>query len=95
MDTGLYSINNIVTNKTENFIFGSPKFGQAVSQEAGMSYASKLLHLPKFLNSTYEIDKVRKGQAFNLTSYFLERYIFQRSGIPQPQRQFIEHILGL
>lgn len=65
----------VVTGEIDDLRYVSPKSGQAVSQKAGAQYAEKLLILPPFLRHDLEPSSLEKEQAFNLTSYFLNRYI--------------------
>lgn len=65
----------VVTGEIDDLCYVSPKSGQAVSQKVGASYAKKLLALPPFLLQGSKPSSLEKKQAFNLTSYFLDRYI--------------------
>lgn len=80
------------TNSTENLEFVSPKSGRAISKQAGEAYAKKLLKLPKFLLQDIEIDNTAIYDAFRLTSYFFERYIFLNKPQPMARLCFIEHL---
>jgi DNA repair protein RecO (recombination protein O) len=67
----------VVTNKTDNLSFVSPKSARAVSFEAGKQYQDKLLKLPNFLinpNSDYDENQLLEG--FKLTGHFIQKYIF-------------------
>lgn len=82
------------TGKNADLCFVSPKSGKAVSREAGAPYADKLLHLPNFLNSnSVEITKESLKQAFDLTTYFFDRYFLQNSKRLHERQIFIEHAL--
>ena len=66
-----------VTNNNQDLCYVSPKSGKAISRLAGNKYADKLLPLPKFLHdSVPPIEINEKRQAFELTTYFLNRYLF-------------------
>jgi DNA repair protein RecO (recombination protein O) len=65
------------TGTREALVYVSPRSGRAVSREAGLPHAEKLLALPAFLtapagNGTSR-DALREG--FRLTGYFLERHV--------------------
>lgn len=78
------------TGSNEDLIYVSPKSGQAVSRNAGKPYADKLLALPQFLinNSTIDVNSI--NDAFQLTSYFFERYILIDKPNPPARASFIE-----
>ncbi|MEM6339349.1 MAG: DNA repair protein RecO [Pseudomonadota bacterium] len=78
------------TGISEDLIYVSPKSGQAVSRNAGMPYASKLLTLPQFLINSEAIDLNSINDAFKLTSYFFERYILADKPNPPARTYFIE-----
>ena len=78
------------TGISEDLIYVSPKSGQAVSRNAGMPYASKLLTLPQFLINSEAIDLNSINDAFKLTSYFFERYILADKPNPPARTCFIE-----
>jgi len=76
----------------------SPKSGRAVSREAGMPYADKLLPLPPFLldsekrsltNLSDEIitTSERLRQGFDLALYFLDRNVYGPRGIRPPDER--------
>jgi DNA repair protein RecO (recombination protein O) len=82
-----------VTDATEGLCYVSPKSGNAISLTAGLPFASKLLSLPKFLiDPTIEITKLETKQAFDLTGYFFNRYLFENHNEPYARRVFGEHI---
>ena len=84
------------TGSTADLCFVSPKSGKAVSRQAGLPYLDKLLHLPKFLSdSSFEITKDQIKQAFDLTSYFFDRYFLHNSKQLQARNLFIEHVQSL
>lgn len=78
-----------VTGQSEGLAYVSPKSARAVSREAGAPYADKLLPLPSFLvrRSNHEPtpDELRDG--FRLTSYFLDRHVFEPRGITPPDER--------
>lgn len=91
-----------VSGNTEELYYVSPRSGRAVSKEAGLPFAGKLLLLPKFLtvkNMTdiTDIGNSEKKQAFELTTYFINRYfcnnISQKQALTARQI-FIEHALS-
>lgn len=87
-----------VTQTREDLVYVSPKSGRAVSFKAGAEYAEKLLKLPDFLikdtNSTGDaLARKSISEAFNLSSYFLTRYIFVNRPEPKSRSRFIEHIM--
>lgn len=78
------------TGSNEDLIYVSPKSGQAVSRNAGIPYADKLLILPQFLINNSNTDISSINESFKLTSYFFERYIFIDKPNPQARSNFIE-----
>lgn len=87
-------LDKCASNGTQHDLFFiSPKSGQAVSKAAGMPYQDKLLVMPEFLRSNCQIDEKQKSEAIKLTSYFLNRYIFQNAAQPAARVKFIEYIL--
>jgi DNA repair protein RecO (recombination protein O) len=67
----------VVTNSKVNLAFISPKSARAVSLEAGLPYANKLLKLPQFL---LENDNICQQQnlieGLNLSEFFLKKFLF-------------------
>jgi DNA repair protein RecO (recombination protein O) len=83
------------TGETFELCYVSPKSGKAVSRQAGLPYADKLLQLPKFFSDPkIEITHEEIKQAFDLTSYFFDRYFLQNSKRLQARQVFIEYILS-
>jgi DNA repair protein RecO (recombination protein O) len=82
-----------VTDSAEDLCYVSPKSGRAVSKNAGADYADKLLKLPKFFISNTEIDNDAINDAFRLTSYFFERYVFLNKKPPISRVVLMEHLL--
>jgi DNA repair protein RecO (recombination protein O) len=78
------------TGTREGLAFVSPKTGRAVSAEAGAPYRDKLLPLPRFLvydSPANRIPAEELAEAFALTGYFLERWIFEPQGMKPPQER--------
>ncbi|WP_341756941.1 MULTISPECIES: DNA repair protein RecO [unclassified Candidatus Tisiphia] len=68
-----------LTGSQENLKYVSPKSGKAVCLSAGLAYQDRLLILPQFLTATKcEITNNDKKHAFELTSYFFNRYFFDK-----------------
>ncbi len=82
-----------VTNSREDLRYVSPKSGRAVSEVAGKDYAKKLLRLPQFLLYDRVISKNEINDAFNLTSYFFNNYIFVNKPEPESRLSFIKHLI--
>ncbi len=77
---------------TENLCYVSPKTGRAISKEAGLPFADKLLALPSFLTApNAAITPIEQSQAFNLTSYFFNRYFFHDQQ-PLARKMLIRHL---
>lgn len=75
---------------TTGLVYVSPKTGRAVSREAGAPYADRLLALPDFLrpdlNEAADAESLVK--AFSLTSFFLNRHVYEPRGIhPDTSRE--------
>lgn len=69
----------------DNLIWVSPRTGCAVSLEAGLPYADRLLKLPPFLlgaQAGLGEGDVRAG--FDLTGHFLEQFVFNPLNRPLP-----------
>lgn len=75
------------TGATSDLCYVSPKTGRAVSREAGLPYHDKLLRLPGFLRGDF--DNATSGtdvsDGFALTSYFLQKQIYDVRGIKEPE----------
>ncbi|MCC8483741.1 MAG: DNA repair protein RecO [Rickettsia endosymbiont of Labidopullus appendiculatus] len=83
-----------VTGSQENLKYVSPKSGKAVCLSEGLKYQDRLLILPQFLTSTkYEITNNDKKQAFNLTTYFFNRYFFHNNQKLHARDNFIQCVL--
>ncbi len=73
-----------VTHETENLLYVSPKSGRAVSKEAAKGYEHLLLKLPEFLVYQTEPENFEEIEnAFKLSEYFFERYIWKEKGNPE------------
>lgn len=83
-----------VTGSRENLGYVSPKSGRAVCLSEGLPYQNRLLILPQFLTSTNsQITNNDKKQAFNLTTYFFNRYFFHKQQQLHARENFIEYII--
>lgn len=75
------------TGTLEELFFVSPKSGRAVSRDAGLPWADKMLALPQFLAGgsklSAEPDSLR--DAFDLTGYFLQRHVYEPRGVEMPE----------
>lgn len=84
----------VVTKAREELYYVSPKSASAVCLSAGLPYKDKLLPLPQFLVANEEqISDNDKQNAFNLTTYFLNRYLLNTQQQLYARNKFIEHIL--
>ena len=73
----------VVSGSKENLKYVSPKSARAVCEEEGKKYHDKLLPLPNFLLTKTEPDNFQDiSNAFNLTGYFLRRYVYQNKPFP-------------
>ena len=82
------------TGRTEDLIYVSPRSGRAVSREAGERYRAKLFELPPFLRATpsdQQPEAAELAAGFQLTGHFLDAYIYEPRGKPQPdeRRRFV------
>lgn len=67
----------IVSKKTNDLKYVSPRSGCAVSADIGKAYHNKLLALPQFLlNNSVTISAEDILNALKLTNYFLNKHIF-------------------
>ena len=79
-----------VTGSNQDLYYISPKTGRAVCKNAGLAYHDKLLILPQFLISNVAtITNIEKQQAFDLTTYFFNRYFSQNNKLPSAREVFI------
>jgi DNA repair protein RecO (recombination protein O) len=84
------------TGQTDDLAYVSPRSGRAVSREAGLPYADKLLPLPAFLAAPASGGGGAREltEAFLLTGYFLERHVFDArgEGLPEIRLSFLKAI---
>jgi DNA repair protein RecO (recombination protein O) len=84
------------TGTRDELIYVSPKSGRAVSRDAGLPYADRLLPLPLFLieGERSAADRAGIEAGFLLTGYFLERYVFDArgEGLPEVRLSFLRSI---
>lgn len=75
------------TGSREELHFVSPKSGRAVSRDAGMPYADRMLALPNFLaeGSKVSAEPESLADAFELTGYFLQRHVYEARGVDVPE----------
>jgi DNA repair protein RecO (recombination protein O) len=73
------------TGGRENLVYVSPKTGRAVSRDAGMPYADRMLALPGFLSegAASAADRDSMAEAFRLTGYFLHRHVYEPRGLTE------------
>ena len=85
------------TGTKDNLTFVSPKTGRAVSYEAGLPWADKMLALPEFLASETQKAATLESleQAFKLTGFFLQRLIYEPRGldIPDARHGYVQSAL--
>jgi len=74
------------TGKCEDLVYVSPRSGRAVSRHAGQPWHDRLLALPQFLLHVglRPADAKALLDAFDLTGFFLARYIWEPRGLPPP-----------
>ncbi len=78
----------VATGSTQELIYVSPKSARAVCRVAGEPYKDKLLKLPNFLNGRailMQPDKNELSAGFTLSSYFLDRHVFEPRGMMMPE----------
>ncbi|CDN53312.1 Recombination protein O [Neorhizobium galegae bv. officinalis bv. officinalis str. HAMBI 1141] len=73
------------TGGRKDLVYVSPKTGRAVSREAGMPYADRMLALPGFLSegAASAADRDSMAEAFRLTGYFLHRHVYEPRGLTE------------
>ncbi len=70
------------TGGTEDLTFVSPRSGRAVSREAGLPYADRMLRLPAFLQDEAVVASgADLANGFALTGYFLSRHVLAPRGL--------------
>lgn len=86
------------TGATGDLIYVSPKSGQAVAAAAGEPYKNKLLRLPDFLRASSAAavgaDPQDLAAGFELTGYFLHKYVLDPAGLPmpEPRRRLVNYL---
>jgi DNA repair protein RecO (recombination protein O) len=82
------------TGTVEDLTHVSPRSGRAVSREAALPYAGRLLALPPFLTGPHVPVAADLGQAFDLTGFFLNRHVWEpREIAPTRTRDALIEIL--
>lgn len=71
------------TGSRDDLVYVSPKTGRAVCRAAGAPYAGRLLALPNFLAPVHSraADGHALADAFRLTSFFLNRHVYEPRGL--------------
>jgi DNA repair protein RecO (recombination protein O) len=74
------------SGRRNDLVYVSPKSGRAVSRIAGDPWKDKLLALPAFLAGQPSVvpDEAEIAAAFDLTSYFLRRHVYEPRAIKEP-----------
>jgi len=72
-----------VTGSSENLYYVSPKTGCVVTKDVGQKYHDKLIILPDFMQGRKKGD-IDVARSFNLTGYFLEKYLLIPNGLKMP-----------
>jgi DNA repair protein RecO (recombination protein O) len=74
------------TGARAELVYVSPKSGRAVSREAGLPWHDRMLALPAFLEQGpgCRADEAALEDAFRLSSYFLNRHVYEPRGIEPP-----------
>ena len=85
------------TGATEGLVWVSPRSGRAVSADAGVPYADKLLPLPSFLRDATQPSDAQEWLAgLRLTGFFLTRDAFGHHHRPLPSaREMLQDRLTL
>ena len=88
-----------VSGEKEDLFYLSPKTGRAVSEKKGKPYHDRLFPLPSFLISRTNSDSISSVEiknAFNITTYFLGRYVF---GVdkkePWDRKQLVDRLIKM
>lgn len=85
----------VLSNKTENLKYISPKSGCAVNSEEGKRWNKKLLILPSFLISTGNANKEELINGFKITTMFLKKFSASiNKTLPFTRGNFIDNILN-
>jgi DNA repair protein RecO (recombination protein O) len=70
------------TGTRADLIYVSPKSGRAVSRDAGIPYADRMLRLPAFLRDRDALPAGRDlADGFALTGFFLARHVLEPRGL--------------
>ena len=72
-----------VTGKNSDLVYVSPRTGRAVSSLAGKEWEKRLLHLPKFLTTSSDVNEANPlmiSRGMILTGFFLEKWILRDLG---------------
>jgi len=84
------------TGTCDDLTYVSPKSGRAVSRQAGYPWRDKLLSLPQFLLYAEQRPSTPQalGEAFALTSFFLERHIWEPRALEPPlmRARYFRHL---
>jgi len=72
------------TGTTRDLTHVSPKTGRAVSRSAAEPYLDRLLRLPPFLVGGGDPDEAELADAFRLTGYFLDLYVWMPRQLDPP-----------
>ncbi len=75
------------TGSDQNLAYVSPKSGRAVSRDAGLPWAGKLLEMPPFMVSS-NVRAASLGEimaAFRLTSFFFNRHLWEPRAQKAPE----------
>lgn len=90
-----------VTGATQGLTHVSPRSGRAVTEEAGLPYAAKLLRLPSFLASGQGGPPANDPQrdltdGLILAAFFLEQRVFTAAGqgLPPARGRLVDRLLG-
>ncbi|TPW32003.1 DNA repair protein RecO [Pararhizobium mangrovi] len=86
------------TGATAALVYVSPKSGRAVSREAGLPFADRLLALPPFLaDRQASPEREDLTDAFRLTGFFLVRNVYEPRGIavPSAREAFVRSVLAV
>ena len=92
---GLQLSKCVISNKTNNLKYVSPKSGCAVNLDAGSPWKNKLLTLPSFLISKQKANEEDIIAGLELTSHFLKKFSNSiNKTLPFTRNNFIDIILN-
>jgi DNA repair protein RecO (recombination protein O) len=81
------------TGGSDELVYVSPKTGRAVCRSAGEPYKDRMLRLPAFLTENTSPDMACLADGFRLTSFFLNRHVFEPRGLEVPSaREALERL---